>query len=124
MSRYVILVLLNIPSIVGGYLNAVVSYKTKTINSKQLYYRILLWTTIITGLIFAKTIYDFLFSNDLTRTEPLSLFDVIQITGIVFTLLLASRAYAKVAVLQKNIHQLNQNISILLSNTNGNKTKK
>ncbi len=115
MSRYLILIILNTPLIAAGMLNTVVNYKLKSINRRHLIFRLGLWLVILAGLIFAKPIYDFLFSNDLTRTEPLSLFDVIQITGIIGTLLITSRAYTKVDLLQRQIQALHQELSIRLS---------
>jgi hypothetical protein len=104
-----------VPLVVAGLLSTALSYKTKKIKSRQFYFRFLLWLLILIGLVFAKPIYDFLFSNNLTRTEPLSLFDVIQITGILYTLLIANRAFTKANTLQQQVQDLHQNLAIHLS---------
>ena len=77
----------------------------------------LLWIFILIGILFAENIYKYLFTNNLTQTEPLSLFDVIQITGIVIVLYIANQAYAKVDALEKRVQDLHQELSIRLADT-------
>jgi hypothetical protein len=115
VSRYLLLVLLNLPFIIAGILNAIVSYKMKRISKRKYIFRTLLWIIILLGLLFAETIYKFLFSNNLTQTEPLSLFDVIQITGIILAFFIANQAYSKVAFLEKRVQDLHQELSIRLT---------
>lgn len=115
MSRYLILVLINTPLIIAGILSAVVSYKLKHISRKKYLLRVGLWLGILAGLVFAEPIYAFLFSNNLTETEPLSLFDVMQITGIILTLFIANRAYIKAENSERRIQDLHQELSIRIS---------
>lgn len=115
MSRYVILVVLNLPLIFAGILSAVVSYRMKHIGRNRFLFRAFIWILILCGLIFAEPIYAYLFSNKLTETEPLSLFDVIQITGIILTLFIANRAYIKSEAAESRIQDLHQELSIRLS---------
>lgn len=118
MNRYVILIILNTPLVFAAILNATVAYKLKHINKRRFVLRVLFWLSIFAGLIFAQPIYEFLFSNNLTQTEPLSLFDVIQITGIIFSLFIANQAYAKADRLEQRLQSLHQEISIALSKVN------
>jgi hypothetical protein len=120
VSRYVILVILNTPLIAAALTSAVVAYKLKHSTRKQFFLRLTLWLGIFLGLIFAESIYVFLFSHQLTQTEPLSLFDVIQITGIIFTLFLANRAFIKADRLERRVHDLHQELSIRLSSISAN----
>lgn len=115
MNRYVILILLNAPLILAGVLKTVVAYKLGRSSRGQFAFRITLWLGILAGLIFAEPLYAFLFSNNLTQTEPLSLFDVIQITGIIFTLFIANQAFSKVDVLERRVQDLHQELSIRIS---------
>lgn len=119
MSRYTILILLNAPLISAALLNALVSYKLNRSSKKRFILRSLFWTSILVALIFTEKIYTYLFSNNLTSTEPLSLFDVIQITGIVLVLYIANKAYAKAETLEKRLQDLHQEVSIVLSEKNG-----
>lgn len=119
MSRYTLLVLLNTPLIMLGVMNAVVAYKLDRTSKRRFIFRLVLWLGIFVGLIFAETIYNYLFSSGLTQTEPLSLFDVIQITAIILVLFLANLANSRVAILEKQVRDLHQELSIRLSkNTN------
>lgn len=124
MSRYLILVLLNIPLIVAGLSGSFIAYKLKTIGRAQFFARIAFWLFSLIALASVKPMYDFLFSNNLTQTEPLSLFDVIQITGILFAILITARAYTKVDLLQRQVQDLHQQLSIELSDQRTHKLPK
>ena len=115
MSRYAILIILNTPLVIAGIVNAVVAYKLNRTSRRRLILRTVLWTTIFICLLFTKSIYDFLFSNQLTHTEPLSLFDVIQITGIIFVFFIANQAYTRAELLERRVQDLHQELSIRLS---------
>jgi len=115
VSRYLILVMLNTPLILTAILNAVVSYKLKHLSFRRLVFKVAFWVTVLTGLVFAESIYNFLYSNNLTRTEPLSLFDVLQITGVIIVFFLVNRLYVKVDVLERRLRDLHQELSIRLS---------
>lgn len=115
MSRYVILILLTAPLIMFAVANLIVAYKLKRMSRKRLIIGLAFWAIIFIGLISMEPAYSFLFSNKLTNTEPLSLFDVIQITGIIFTLLVANKAYSKVDALEHRVQELHRQLSIILS---------
>jgi hypothetical protein len=115
VSRYLILLILTTPFVLVALLNVLVDYKTKKISRKKFSMYTASWLVIFTGLLLAQPIYTFLFSKHLTATEPLSLFDVIQITGIVFLLFVVSRAHAKHEALEQHVRNLHQELSILLS---------
>ncbi len=115
MSRYVILLILNTPFIIGGLFNALVNYKLSKISKQRFIFQAFLWIFIFIGLAATQPIYEFLFSNNLTQTEPLSLFDVIQITGIVILFFLINRSRTKVDLLERRVQDLHQELSIRIS---------
>lgn len=115
MSRYLILFLLNIPFILLAILGAITRYKLNHSTKKQFIAQIIIWLIVLIGLASAETIYNWLFQYKLTQTEPLSLFDVIQITAIVITFYIANRSRTKLDVLEKQVHDLHQELSIRLS---------
>lgn len=115
MSRYLILVLLNMPLLIAAMINTLVGYKLGRMSKKRFVLGLSFWVFLLVALTLVKPIYSFLFSNNLTETEPLSLFDVIQITGIIFTIFLANRAYGKADVLERRLQDLHQELSIELS---------
>lgn len=115
MSRYTILLLLNIPFISLAILSAITKFKLHKMTAGRLYAQLAIWVSVLIGLISTQTIYEWLFSHKLTNTEPLSLFDVIQITAIVIIFYVANRSHSKVEALEKRVQDLHQEISIRLS---------
>lgn len=115
MSRYLLLLLLNLPFIIAAILGIVTQYKLGKASKKRLFFQVFMWLLILTGLVFVQPIYDWLFSNNLTQTEPLSLFDVVQITAIVIVFYIANRTRTKVETLERRVRDLHQELSIYLS---------
>lgn len=96
-------------------LGAITQYKLRRSTRQKMIARILLWLIVAVGLALAQPLYDWLFSHKLTASEPLSLFDVVQITAIVIVFYIANRTRAKVEVLEKRVQDLHQELSIRLS---------
>ncbi len=115
MSRYLILVLLNLPLILIAITNVIVSYKMRHISLRRLVIKVSFWVIVLIGLLLTETIYTFLYDQGLTQTEPLSLFDVLQITAIIYVFFLVNRLYVKVDVLEKRVQDLHQELSIKLA---------
>ena len=115
MSRYLILLLLNTPLVLAALASALVDYKMGKYSKKRFIGQTMIWLTIFAGLASTQLLYEFLFSNHLTKTEPLSLFDVMQITGIIVVLFIANRSRIKLESLERRTQDLHQELSILLS---------
>jgi hypothetical protein len=118
VSRYLILVILNTPLIITAILNAVVSYNLKHLSLRRLIFKVVFWLAVFVGLVLAEPLYKLLYAQGLTQTEPLSLFDVIQITGVILVFFLVNRLYVKVDVLEHRVQDLHQELSIRLSKRN------
>ena len=116
MSRYLLLLLLNLPFILLAMLGAITRYKLNRSTKRRLITQITVWLAILMGLLSAESIYSWLFQHQLTQTEPLSLFDVIQITAIVIVFYIANSSRSKIEVLERRVQDLHQEISIRLSN--------
>lgn len=115
MSRYTLLLLLNLPFILAGILSAVTSYKIGKMQRKRMIVQVLVWIIVLCSLAAAEPIYTWLFSNNLTQTEPLSLFDVVQITAIDIVFYMANRLRLKTERLERRVQDLHQELSIILS---------
>ncbi len=115
MSRYLLLFIINLPFIFMAILGAVTQYKLHRSTRQKMIARVSLWLIVAVALALTQPIYDWLFSHRLTQTEPLSLFDVVEITGIVLVFYIANRTRAKVEVLEKRLQDLHQELSIKLS---------
>ncbi len=124
MSRYTILIILNTPLVIAGMLNAIVGYKLNHMGRRRFIFGMVFWLLIFASLIFVEPIYNFMFSKNLTQTEPLSLFDVIQITGIIFTFFIANKAYGKIDLLEHRVRELHQELSIKMSEDSKKKINK
>jgi len=115
MSRYLLLVLLNLPFILTGMVSAITRYKLNKSSRRRLTFQFGLWLVILLGLSLAQPLYEWLYSHELTQTEPLSLFDVIQITAIVAILFIANRTRLKLDEAERRLNDLHQELSIRLS---------
>lgn len=121
MSRYLILVLLNVPLIFMALMSALVDFKTGKFSRTKYIAQTTIWIAILVGLSLAHSIYGFLFSKKLTQSEPLSLFDVIQTTGVITVLFMANRSRIKIETLERRVQDLHQELSIRLSKDSHNK---
>lgn len=115
MSRYLILIVFNLPLVISAISNAFVSYKLGHLSLKRYLLKTTFWLFVLFGLIFAESIYSYLYNEGLTQTEPLSLFDVLQITGIIYVFYLVNRLYVKVDKLERKVQDLHQEVSIRMS---------
>lgn len=115
MSRYLLLFLLNLPFILVAILSQVTQYKLGRSSKRRLYTQMVIWILITIGLLGAEPLYNWLFSQGLTDTDSLSLFDVVQITAIVMLFYVANRSRAKLEALERRVQDLHQEISIELS---------
>jgi len=115
VSRYLILVLLNLPLILAGLLGSLIDLKTHKISRGKYIFQTLLWLVILTGLSLAQPFYRYLYHHHLTRTDAMSLFDVVEITGIIYILFMANRSRIKTEVLERRLQDLHQELSIRLS---------
>lgn len=115
MSRYLLLILVNTPIVVAGIIECILQYKLKKISVRVLVIRLIAWSTIFIGLIAAEPLYKWLYSQQLTKSEPLSLFDVVQITAIILMLSMISRLRSQSEENRSQINNLNTAVSIQLS---------
>ena len=96
-------------------LGAITQYKLNRSSKKRLVVQVTLWTIVLIGLASTELIYTWLFTHNLTQTEPLSLFDVIQITAIVILTYITNRSFTKIEAIEKRLQDLHQELSIRLS---------
>jgi len=114
-SRYLLLLIFTLPFIVAGILSAITQYKIGRAPRKRLIAQLIVWIVVLAGLVSAESIYNWLFTNKLTDTDSLSLFDVIQITSIVLLFYITNQMRFKLRTLERRVQDLHQEISIRLS---------
>jgi hypothetical protein len=115
MSRYLLLLLLNLPFILAGILSAITQYKLGRASKRRLITQVFIWLLLLIGLVIAEPLYNWLIARGFTQTESLSLFDVVQITAIVVLLYIANRTRLKLEILERRLQDLHQELSIRLS---------
>lgn len=115
MDKYVLLFILNIPFVIFGVLKAVMVYRTKNVDRFTFALRMLFWVIILLVLIFAHSIYDYLYSHGLTDSTPLSIADVVLATGLMLCLSLCVRLYSKVDAMDKRLADLHEKLSVYIS---------
>lgn len=124
MDKYSLLIILNAPFIIFGVLRAFVSYQKGLVKVPGLIGRLLFWLIIFLGLFFAEEIYNFLVLRRLTDSSPLSIADVVEMTGITFCIAMIMRLYAKQDSTELELTKLQQALSILLSEKTPTKPKR
>lgn len=115
MDKYRLLMILNTPLVLYGISAAYNSYKKGNVRAIGLVLRILFWLAVLGGLWFAREIYDFLVVRGLTDSTPLSIADVVLVTGVSFCLFLIIRLYAKIDTQERQFTALHEALSIELS---------
>lgn len=115
MDKYHLLVYLNAPFVIYGFIKAFSMYRKGTVKRFGLTLRLGFWLTIALGLLFAKELYAELARRGLTDTTPLSLADVVLVTGVIFCLFLIMRLYTKADMLERRVADLQERVSVELS---------
>src|SRR4051794_6424889 len=115
MSKYLILIVFNLPFVIFGILSALARYKESSLGRLSLIIRLIFWIGIGAGIIFAQQIYNYLIHNDLTNSQPLSLADVVLVTGVSFCFFLLIRVYARLDHTERRLSDLQEKLSIQLS---------
>lgn len=115
MSRYMLLLLINLPFILLAITGIVTRYKMKRITKRRASIQLLLWLIVLFGLAIAEPTYHWLFEHNFTATDSLSLFDVVQITAIVFLLYTLNGLSVRLEQTEKRLNDLHQELSIRLS---------
>lgn len=115
MTKYELLFLLNIPFVVFGIARIVIALKKGESRPIGMLVRLSFWLMILAGLLFSEDIYNFLVVRGLTDSTPLSIADVILVTGINLCFALIIRLYAKIEKQERRFIDLHESISIKLS---------
>lgn len=112
MSRYLILQFFTLPVILSAILGVLVSYKVKRLTRTQFILHESFWLVILLGIVFAQNLYEWLYSNNFTQTESLSLFDVVQVTAIISLFYVLMSMVVKLRELEKRVNGMHTRLSI------------
>ena len=112
MSKYVLLVLINLPLLIIGVVSALTHYNTKRISKRRMIVEVAFWASIGIALVFAEPLYNALIENNLTDSQPMSLFDIALLTIVIFCLLLIKSSNERITQLHKKISRMHENLAI------------
>jgi|SRR5688572_21486510 hypothetical protein len=112
MSKYVLLVLINLPLLIVGVVSALTHYNTKRISRRRMIVEVAFWASIGIALVFAEPLYNALIENNLTDSQPMSLFDIALLTIVIFCLLLIKSSNERITQLHKKISRMHENLAI------------
>ncbi|MCB0538107.1 MAG: DUF2304 family protein [Bacteroidetes bacterium] len=115
MDKYTLLLILNLPIALMGLLAVLEQYHKKRIGKISLILKTMFWLSVIIGLLFSDTLYEYLVANSLTDSTPLSIMDVVLITGLNVSLVMHSSQFIKLDNLERQINELHEILSIKLS---------
>ena len=119
MLKYVLVVVFNLPFVLLGMLHTYQAYARHRTTRVRFVTRMAFWLAIGVGLFFARPFYDFLSSHKLTSSGPLSIFDVVETTGVTAALYLVYRLYAKTDVMEQRIATLHRELVLRAAETDG-----
>lgn len=112
MSKFLVLLLVNLPIVVIGVLGAITSYKTSRISKKRSIIEVSVWLLVGLGLFFIQPAYNLLIEYELTDSEPMSLFDILLLTLVLLAALFIKNANEKISLLNRKISQIHEHIVI------------
>jgi hypothetical protein len=113
VNKYALLVLINSPLIVCAVLMAVTSYKTGRSTRRRCTVLVVFWLLVGIGMLFVEPAYNSLVRANLTESPPLSVFDIILLTALIFLMLLLVQLYDKLTNLSRKVSRMHEGISIM-----------
>jgi hypothetical protein len=112
ISRFLVLVIINLPIVLIGIIGAITSYKTSRTSKKRCITEVTGWIIVGISLVLIQPVYNLLVQNHLTASDSMSIFDVILLTLILLCGLLIIRANEKIALLNKKLSRIHEHIAI------------
>jgi hypothetical protein len=113
VNKYALLVLINSPLIVSAVLMAVTSYKTGRSTRRRCTVLVVFWLLVGIGMLFVEPAYNSLVRANLTESPPLSVFDIILLTALIFLMLLLVQLYDKLTNLSRKVSRMHEGIAIM-----------
>ena len=115
MSRYILLILLNLPLIVAGIAGTLVDYKLNKTSRKKFILQVSIWVVILIAIVSVGFVNVYLTEANITKITSIDYFDIIQFTAIVYLLFIANRTRIKTDALEKRTNDLHRELSIELT---------
>lgn len=117
--RYIVLVLLNLPIIILALVNLITNYKINKSSSRHFKHQLFLWLIILIILVCSFPFYNFIIGRPLLDASELSLFDIVEVTIIIYLIYAANNQRRRLERNERIINQLHQELAIILSEEHG-----
>jgi hypothetical protein len=111
-TKYNILIALCLPILILFLIRIYDSYKRKKLSKRGAIILFVFWSFLAIGIIFNKQFFIYLENSRLIESTPLSLYDTVQITAIIFLIYLVFRQGFKIEDLKTKVTRLNQSIAL------------
>lgn len=113
--RYIILVMLNLPIILLALVNIVTQYKLRRVSKNRFYHQLFIWVAILVVLVSAFPMYNLAIGRPALDAHELSLFDIIQTTGMILLFYIANNQRQRLDQQERRVRDLHQELSIKLA---------
>ena len=113
--RYILLIIINLPIIFLALLNLVTQYKLKKIDKDRFRHQLFLWIVILILIALTFPIYNLFKGYDLLNSSTLSLFDIAEITAIVYLIFHINSIRTQLDKDELRLRELHEELSIRLS---------
>jgi len=112
-TKYNILIVLCLPILILFLIRIYDNYKRKKLSKRGVIILSLFWLVLLIGILFNRQLFNLLENNKLIDSTPLSLYDTVQITAIIFLIYAVFRQSFKIEELREKIAKLNQELALL-----------
>lgn len=113
--RYVVLVLLNTPIIIGALVNIITQYKLRKVSAVRFRHQLILWSILLAVLVGSFPLYNLSIGKPPLDSSELSLFDIVQTTAIILLFYILNHQRQQLDQAEYRLRQLHQALSIKLS---------
>ena len=113
--RYLVLILLNVPIILLALVNIVTQYKLRKVSKNRFRHQIVIWLGVLIVVIGSFPVYNLVVGRAALDSHDLGLFDIVEITAIIFLLYVVNNQRQRTDQTEKRLRDLHQELSIKLS---------
>jgi hypothetical protein len=110
-----VLVILNLPIILSALITIIAQFKLKKISARRFRNQIIVWTVILILIIGSFPLYNLLVGKHPLDSSELSLFDILEVTAIIFLFYAIIAQRQRLDQNEKRLRELHQELSIKLS---------
>lgn len=113
--RYLVLILLNVPIILLALVNIVTQYKLNKVSQGHFRHQIIIWLGALVVVIGSFPLYNTLVGRAALDSHDLGLFDIIEVTAIIFLIYIVNNQRQRADQTEKRLRDLHQELSIRIS---------